>query len=229
MARFDRQDTEASLSGSLDAATDQLESFVKDEVGKIIDAALERASEIEREAAERAQAVKREAERKSEEMLEEAFTRAWRILDGIDLMESGVGDMIGALRVEMEGLAADLGSATPAGRRGLEDPEPSASRPSAALYSAPGDDPAGGHDNGTGSSDGNYVEVEQMIIEQVSILRREGRSREDAEHFVMRFKQGKDYLHVLDRIYADDSEGPTPGALSSRPQRVRWGFRARRG
>jgi BMFP domain-containing protein YqiC len=112
MDNFDRQETDASqVSASLEAATAELESFVEQQVREIIDAAIERAAGIEREAADRAQEVTREAERKSEEMLEEAFTRAWRILDGIDLLENGVGDMIAALRAEMEGFAADLGSA----------------------------------------------------------------------------------------------------------------------
>ena len=109
-------------------------------------------------------------------ILEEAFKRAWRILDGIDLMESGVGDMIHALRKEMEGFAADLGIATP--RRDVEK----------------------GRENG---SVGSHAEVEQMITEQVAILRREGRSRADAERLVLRFAQGKDYLHVIDEIYQE--------------------------
>ena len=107
-------------------------------------------------------------------MLEEAFKRAWRILDGIDLMESGVGDMIHALRKEMEGFAADLGIATP--RRELDR----------------------GSENG---SVGSHAEFEKMITEQVAVLFRQGRPRADAEHLVLRFKQGKDYLHVIDEIY----------------------------
>jgi hypothetical protein len=107
-------------------------------------------------------------------MLEEAFKRAWRILDGIDLMESGVGDMIHALRKEMEGFAADLGIATP--RRDLEKER----------------------ENGYLAG---HAEVEQMITEQVEILYREGRSRADAKRLVMRFAQGEDYLHVIDEIY----------------------------
>jgi BMFP domain-containing protein YqiC len=141
MARFDRQDTEASkVSTSLYAATGELESFVENQVREIIDAAVERAGQIEKEAAERAQEVRREAERKSEEMLEEAFTRAWRILDGIDLLENGVGDMIGALRVEMEGFAADLGSALPVDRPRLDS------------TSSAGDGRASAREDGVGST-----------------------------------------------------------------------------
>lgn len=110
MARFDRQPTEAKVSTSLDLATENLESFVADKVREILEAAVSKAEQIEREAGERAEQTRREAERKSEALLDEAFTRAWRILDGIDLLENGVGDMIGALRAEMEGFAADLGS-----------------------------------------------------------------------------------------------------------------------
>jgi hypothetical protein len=82
-------------------------------VQEIMRTAGENAARIEREAVERAQKLESEAARRSEEMLGAAFKRAWRILDGIDLMESGVGDMIHALRTEMEGFAADLGIAVP--------------------------------------------------------------------------------------------------------------------
>ena len=148
---------------------------------EILRTAAERAGRIEREAVEHAQEIEQQAARKSELMLEDAFKRAWRILDGIDLMESGVGDMIGALRKEMEGFAADLGIATP--DRDLEK----------------------GRENG---SVGGHAEVERMIIEQVAILRREGRSRADAEHLVLRFKQGRDYLHVIDQIYEQGGKDP---------------------
>lgn len=141
---------------------------------EILRTAAEKAERIERDAVEHAREIEQEAARKSELMLEDAFKRAWRILDGIDLMESGVGDMIGALRKEMEGFAADLGIATP------------------------GRDLDKGRENG---SVGSHAEVEQMITEQVAILHREGTSRADAERLVMRFKQGGDYLHVIDRIY----------------------------
>jgi hypothetical protein len=139
-------------------------------------AAAENAARIEREAAERAHTIESEAARKSEEMLGAAFKRAWRILDGIDLMESGFGDMIHALRSEMEGFAADLGIALPG-------PRPDRTR-----------------ENGAASA-GSHAEVEQMITEQVAILHREGRPRTEAEHLVKRFKYGGDYLHIIDEIY----------------------------
>jgi hypothetical protein len=40
-----------------------------------------------------------------------------------------------------------------------------------------------------------------MITDQVAILFRQGRPREDAEHLVMRFKHGQEYLHVIDEFY----------------------------
>jgi hypothetical protein len=143
--------------------------------------AAENAARIEREAVKRAHAIESEAAHKSEEMLGAAFKRAWRILDGIDLMESGFGDMIGALRSEMEGFAADLGIALP-------PPRPDRTR-----------------ENGAASA-GSHAEVEQMITEQVAILHREGRPRTDAEHLVKRFKYGGDYLHIIDEVYGSKAE-----------------------
>jgi hypothetical protein len=181
IARFDRQATGAASSRvSPEAAAAELHSFVERQVQEILRTATGNAERIELEAVDHAREIEQEAARKSGEMLEAAFNRAWRILDGIDLMESGVGDMIHALRKEMEGFAADLGIAAPRGDLGS------------------------GRENGTV---GSHAEVEQMITEQVAILFREGRSRSEAEHLVMRFKQGEDYLHVIDQIYDQRGEG----------------------
>jgi len=143
--------------------------------------AAENAARIEREAGERAHAIESEAAQKSEEMLGAAFNRAWRILDGIDLMERGFGDMIHALRSEMEGFAADLGIALPA-------PRPDRTR-----------------ENGAASA-GSHADVEQMITEQVAMLHREGRPRTEAEHLVKRFKHGEDYLHIIDEVYGSQAQ-----------------------
>jgi hypothetical protein len=184
MARFDRKAEASKDSTSLDAATRDLQSFVEHEVQEILDAAVSRAEQIEREATRRAKQTTQDAVRKSEALLKEAFTRAWRILDGIDLLENGVGDMIAALRAEMESFAADLGSSNGAGP---------ARRPPAGTLSTPA--------YGEPTVDGNHLEVEEMIVEQVAALHRQGRPRAEAERLVMRFKQGQDYLHVIDRIY----------------------------
>jgi hypothetical protein len=249
MGRFDRNDTEGSkLPASLDVATDELEAFIESRVGEIMATARERAAQIEREAHESAEGIMQEAQRNAEGILEDAFNRAWRMLDGIDLLESGVGDLIGALRGEMEGFAADLGAATPAEGSKLVPREPGERPPRAALPPAPVQTPpatqppdhaveadhAAAAIGATGEShDGSHAEVEQMIIEQVAGMMREGMSRSDAERFVMRFKQGDRYLHVLDEIYAPDNArdagkpvSPPPAPLI--PQRVRWGFRLRR-
>jgi hypothetical protein len=150
-------------------------------VQEIMRTAGENAARIEHEAAERARQIESDAARKSEEMLGAAFKRAWRILDGIDLMESGFGDMMRALRSEMEGFAADLGIALPA-------PRPDRSR-----------------ENGA-DSEASHTEVEQMITEQVAILHREGRPRREAEHLVLRFKHGGDYVHIIDEVYGSKAQ-----------------------
>jgi hypothetical protein len=201
MARFDRQAEKPKDSKSLDLATGNLQSFVEDKVREILEAAVSRAEQIEREAIEWAAGTRQEAERKSAALIEQAFTRAWRILDGIDLLENGVGDMIAALRAEMEGFAADLGSAA------APDDRPVAREPAAGSVLTPGENAPAPRsipnvaENGSSQPAGDHVEVEQMIIEQVAELHRQGRPRAEAERLVMRFKQGQDYLHVIDRIY----------------------------
>jgi hypothetical protein len=108
-----------------------------------------------------------------------------------------VRDMIRTLRAEMENLAADLGSAWPVAAR---------DNGSGASGGGRADRLPAAADVQTRSEHaGNHAEVEQMIIDQVEILFREGRSRAEAERFVMRFKQGQDYLHVVDEVYTPES------------------------
>jgi hypothetical protein len=48
-----------------------------------------------------------------------------------------------------------------------------------------------------------------MIIDQLATMHSEGRPRSEAERFVMRFKQGDEYLHIIDRIYTSDGAEPS--------------------
>jgi hypothetical protein len=155
--------------------------------------AVENAARIEREAVERGREIEREAARKSGAVLDGAFKRAWRILDGIDLMESGVGDMIHALRNEMEGFAADLGIALPGPPEGVGGDGASSARANMLARRPPG---AQRSEQG-----GSRAEIRQMITEQATVLFRQGRPRAEAEHLVMRFEEGVDYLHVVDDVY----------------------------
>jgi hypothetical protein len=246
MPRFEKHDIAASkLPVPLDVATDELKAFVERQVREIVDAANKRAAEIEGDARTRAQEIKHEAERQAQGILEDAFNRAWRILDGIDLLESGVGDLIGALRAEMEGFAADLGSAVPAegGRLVPRESRPPAPalitrheiEKAAAAPAVSGDprapEESEGHQN-------DHAAVEEMIVGQLATMHSEGKSRSEAERFVMRFKQGEDYLHIIDRIYSAEAPGSAdvdgPGAPPRPPtaapaDRMRRGFRLRRG
>jgi hypothetical protein len=47
-------------------------------------------------------------------------------------------------------------------------------------------------------------EVREMIREQVTKMRRTGKSREDAARFLMRFKKGRSYLPIIDEVYGQD-------------------------
>ena len=217
MARFDRDETASSgVPAALDSAAAELRELVERQVTEIIKAAHDRAAEIEREATAKAERVQREAESRAQETLDDAYSRTWRMLDGIDLLESGVGDLIRTLRTEMESFAADLGSAAP--------------RTSASGDSDDGDSAAEmavdqTDEAGAPSEDGSRAEVEHMIREQVANMHAQGMSRAQAERFLLRFKQGEHYLHVLDQIYKPEALELSPPRPAQPPAaRIRWGF-----
>jgi hypothetical protein len=216
MTRFDRDESLSShVPASLDSAANELRQVVERQVSEIIGAARERAAEIEKEATDRAERIEREAERKAQATLDDAYGRTWRMLDGIDLLESGVGELIRTLRAEMEAFAADIGSASPGTAASREPVEADAAPPEM--------DPEVTQDNGSSA------DIERMIKEQVATMHAQGLSRTEAERFLRRFKQGEHYLHVLDEIYTPEALNYSPPATAApSAERVRWGFGLRR-
>jgi hypothetical protein len=72
---------------------------------------------------------------------------------------------------------------------------------------------------GAATPDIGSPEVREMIREQVTKMRRTGKSREDAARFLMRFKKGRSYLPIIDEVYGRD-DGPEPEA-EEEPRGVR--------
>lgn len=106
LTRFGRRVTEGSdLPAQVDKATEEFRNSLEREVQTVLEAAAERAAELEREAARQATKAKRESEAKAQQMLEATFARVSRLLDSIALVENALSGMLDGLRVELADMA----------------------------------------------------------------------------------------------------------------------------
>jgi hypothetical protein len=226
MGRFDRENLSAEgLPASLGTATEELRATVERQVREIVESAEGRAAAIEDQALERAAQLERESHDRATELFHTSVERSDRMLEAIDALEREIGAVIGLLREEAQTLAAELkaGKVThtePARFDGLaneaiEDPagEP-ATRETVAGEETESEET-------TDQPSGN-AEVRGMIHQQVSILHETGKSREDAEAFLLRFKHGESYLDILDEVYGEvPSEAGEAKPSPSRRRRLR--------
>jgi hypothetical protein len=213
MGRFDRENIEGDdLATSLAAVTDELRSSLEREIREIVETAKGRAAQIEEEAARRQGELEPVSDWKAQETLENGSDRLSRLLDGIDLLESGFRGMLGTLRTEVEGLRAELVEAP-------RPPEPPQQEDEAQTKEAPDRQSSVLSEEGldqsaepshpvplklvTGGDDSpeGRLELEEMIRAHIRNMFDSGRSRAEAERFLTRFKSGENYRAVLNEIY----------------------------
>jgi hypothetical protein len=89
--------------------TSSLETYVQ----TIVDAAHNKAAEIEREAEQAAMQKEQDSERRAQEILDAVVSRTSHLLGSIELVESSLRGMIGGLRAELETLTNDLAEQSP--------------------------------------------------------------------------------------------------------------------
>jgi hypothetical protein len=237
MGRFDRDDTTAEgLPGSVDNATEGLRSAIERQVHEIIAAAQATAAEIEDRALQTASAIELESRRRADELLKDALERASRMLGTIDSLEGAISGNVASLRAEAESLTQALESARP-GDVMVGEVAP----PPAPLETAPPDQtPPPGHEEQAPVADqepadgpqepasapsstepdtpnpvpGNEIRV--LLAAQIRDMRQAGHEREQAERFLMRFKQGENHVDLLDEIYEREDQQSSAPAESGR-------------
>jgi hypothetical protein len=245
MGRFDRDDTTADgPPGSVDNATEGLRSAIERQVQEIIAAAQANAAEIEDRALQTASAIELESRRRADELLKDALERASRMLATIDSLEGAISGNVASLRAEAESLTQALESARPgdvtvneiasppapvetappdqtpppapeeppppapeeqasvAGQASADEPRESTSPPSST-------EPEAAPNPGPGN------EIRVLLAAQIRDMRQAGHGREEAERFLMRFKQGENHVDLLDEIYASEDQQSTEPEQSS--------------
>jgi hypothetical protein len=231
MGRFDRDDTTAEgLPGSVDNATEGLRSAIERQVHEIIAAAQANASEIEDRALQTASAIELESRRRADDILKDALERASRMLATIDSLEGAIGGNVASLRAEAESLTQALEAARP-GDVTVEEialsPAPVETAPAdESAQAAPEEQPPPPpHEEPGRANPEAGSEIRVLLAAQIRDMRQAGHGREEAERFLMRFKQGEHHVDLLDEIYASEdqrsgeSDGSTGKGLRRRRKR----------
>jgi len=198
-------------------------------VREIVESAQARATVIEDQALERAAELERESQESANELFHVSVERSDRMLEAIDALEREIAAVISLLREEAEKLAEELR----AGRvkhedvpRGVPEQETEAETP---LEEAGGDEGEYEVEAETESApeatNGGSPEVREMLHKQITQLYESGKPREDAQHFLLRFKQGEYYLDMVEEVYGSDEEDQHPPKPSASRRR---GLRRRR-
>ena len=217
MDEFDREKMHEGEHppASVVTAAEELRLTVERQLSQIVEAAQSRAAAIENRALEKASQIERDADRRAVQALEASIERAQWTLTAIDAFEREISENAGSLRREVERLQVELRAAReqPAwSAPPTEQPmairseteevvdEPGAAADSEGAPDADSDGPevedASGPETG-----GASPEAKENVRELLFNLAQRGTPRADAERFLGRFDEADDYLPLLDEAY----------------------------
>jgi hypothetical protein len=184
-------------AAGLDPAISEFRSAIERQASKLLSAAERRAQDREREAAQVARRTEADAERKAERILQAALERASVVLGAIEALEGELTGPTHGPRTEanrpttqVDGDQAQLNASqvvdddvVPADGE-LNSPATTAIRRiSGELAVVPA------------------VQMRQVLRATVSKMKNEGRTREDAQAFLTRFRVQQEHSAVLDEIF----------------------------
>ncbi|MGH6912985.1 MAG: hypothetical protein ACREH3_04680 [Geminicoccales bacterium] len=153
---------------------------------------------------------------RSEHEAREAFgstlERSAALVAKLEALVGAVDEMSSGLRAEVEDVTESLRAMQDGLREWpeREDGPPSDAEPEraevqpplpAAAEPSPGEGPRGGPDPHTEPS----PELIEMFREQITKMRDDGKSRDEAERVLLRFRLGHRFLGMLDDVYSDVS------------------------
>jgi hypothetical protein len=193
------------LAAKLSAAVSEFRSAVERQAWELLSAAERRAEDRERDAAKLARRTEADAERNAERILQAALERASVVLAAIEALEDELPGTMQGLRTEPDRLTTELTTqaegpqgqltASPVIDGEMVPTETGLASPAARAMSG---------------IEGQLAVVPTMQLRQViraivSKMKDEGRSREEAEVFLVRFRLEEAHGDLLDEVF-----GPRP-------------------
>lgn len=181
------------------AETERIASALEPQLREVIDTTMRRVAEIERQTRDEAMKVTVSTRKDSDDALE----RSSRLVESLETLTGTVGEVTSRLRAEFDDVTRSL--------RGLREaqiqlqppavegppPEPAPEPPQASPLAEEAPEPPAAADPEIEPSE----ELTEMFREQITKMREDGKSREEAERVLLRFRLGHRFLGMLDDIY----------------------------
>lgn len=176
------------------------------ELKQVMDAAVARVAQIETAAVVEAREIVARSEHEARAAFSSTLDRTDQLVSKLETLAGSVDQMSLALRAEVDEVTARLRQM----RDGLGDwpegeraPAPTGAR---LTEEEPADAAAVGGDDPHAESSPELAEV---FRDQITRMRDDGRSRDEAERVLLRFRLGHRFVYMLDEVY---SSAPEMGA-----------------
>lgn len=208
----------SSAGGPLDPQ--HLLAGIEPELNQVIDRAVARVGEIEQTAVEQAQQVVARTEQEARDSYGSALERSAELVGRLEVLAAAVSDMSAALRAETDEVMRSLRGMRASLADWPQDAAPPAAPEPQPAAQAPAPEPAPTPDPAPETPEAGDPEVEpseeliQLFREQITRMRQDGKSIEEAERVLLRFRLGHRFLGMLDEIYAADSRALDGGRKS---------------
>ena len=227
------------------AETERIAAALEPQLRQVIDTTMQRVAEIERQTRDEAMQATASTEHASRDALE----RSSRLVDSLEILTGTVGQVTSRLRAEFDDVTRSLRGLhearielpeellpprvaaaqepPPAARAPEPEPPPAASAPEPEPPPAPAPTPQASPavPDTPETADPEIEpseELTEMFREQITKMRDDGKSRDEAERVLLRFRLGHRFLGMLDDIYLS-----APAASATRRKRGLFGRRRR--
>lgn len=216
------------------AETERIAAALEPQLRQVIDTTMQRVAEIERQTRDEAMQATASTEHASRDALE----RSSRLVDSLEILTGTVGQVTSRLRAEFDDVTRSLRGLhearielpeelLPPRVAGAQEPPPAARAPEPepppAPVPAPQASPAVPDTPETADPEIEpSEELTEMFREQITKMRDDGKSRDEAERVLLRFRLGHRFLGMLDDIYLS-----APAASATRRKRGLFGRRSR--
>ena len=192
-----------------DVQAELLTAALEPEVSQIIDTVVARVAEIEQQALREARELSQRSEQAAREAAGFALDRSRQVTGTLEELAGTVTEMTSALRTGVDAVLEAL--------RGLQEaqvevPDELEARPEvsgAKLGEAESEGVDGGTpmDPGVGPS----PELAEMFREQITLMRDDGKPRDEARRVLKRYRWGRHFFGMLDEIYSSDGSADAAG------------------
>ena len=197
-----------------DVQAELLTAALEPEVRQIIDTVVARVAEIEQEALREARELSQRSEQGAREATSFALDRSRQVTGTLEELADTVREMTSALRTGVDAVLEAL--------RGLQEahvelPDEVDARPEVSGAKLVEAEPEPESDGETLMDPrvGPSPELAEIFREQITLMRDDGKPRDEARRVLKRYRWGRHFFGMLDEIYSSDgsADAARPGLI----------------